>query len=81
MSKFKDLKKSVDEGKDPVIALKMEDDSYRYCGIKALFEMDGKDYVAFLPLLEDNPEIFFLYVKRDDEDDVSFDNIENMLEY
>ena len=81
MSKFVDLKKSVDEGKDPVIALKMEDDSYRYCGIKALFEMDGKDYVAFLPLLEDNPEIFFLYVKRDDEDDVSFDNIENMLEY
>ena len=81
MSKFEDLKKSVDEGKDPVIALKMEDGSYRYCGINALFKADDKDCVAFLPLEEDDPEVFFLYVKRDDEDDVSFDNIENMLEY
>jgi hypothetical protein len=27
MSKFEDLKKSVDEGKDPVIALKLQDES------------------------------------------------------
>lgn len=80
MSKFEDIKKSVDEGKDPVIVLTLEDGSYQYCGIKALFVKDGKDYVAFLPI-EDDPEIFFLHVKRDDEDNASFEDIDNMLEY
>jgi hypothetical protein len=81
MSKFEDLKKNVDEGKNPVIALKIEDGSYLYCGVKALFKMDEKDYVAFLPLEGDNPEIFFLHVKRDDEDEVDFEDIDDGDEY
>ena len=81
MGKFEDLKKRFDAGEDPVIVITLEDDSYQYCGIKAFFVMDGKDYIALLPVLEDDPEIFFLHVKRDDEDNASFEGIENMLEY
>ncbi len=81
MSKFEDLKKSLEVGGGPVIALKMNDDSYLYCGVEALFEMDEKDYIAFLPLEGDNPEIFFLHVKRDDEDEVDFEDIEDDEEY
>lgn len=81
MGKFEDLKKRFDQGEDPVIAIALEDDTCQYCGIKAFFVMDDKDYVALLPLLEDDPEIFFLHVKRDDEDNASFEDIENMREY
>ena len=49
MSKFEELKRQVENGEDPAIALKLEDDSWLYCGIKAIFQMDGKDYIAFFP--------------------------------
>ena len=49
MSKFEELKRQVENGEDPAIALKLEDDSWLYCGIKAIFQMDGKDYIAFSP--------------------------------
>ena len=81
MSKFEDLKKSVDEGKDPVIALKLEDESYLYCGVKALFVMDDKDYIAFMPVSEDYSEEIFFHVKRTEEDDVVFEDIEDNAEY
>ena len=81
MSKLEDLKKSVDEGQGPVIALKLEDDAYQYCGIKAFFPMDGKDYAALYPLLEDDPAVFFLAVQTDEADNASFEDIETMLEY
>lgn len=75
------LKKSLEVDGGPAIALKMEDDSYKYCGIKKLFMVDGEDYAAFYPILDDDPEVFFFHVKRDEEDDVDFEDIENMLEY
>ena len=81
MSKFEDLKKSVDEGKDPVIALQLEDESYLYCGVKALFVMDDKDYIAFHPLHDDYPETVFFRVKRTEEDDAIFEDIEDDAEY
>ena len=50
MSKFEELKKKVAEGEDPVIALSLEDGSNLYCGVKAIFVMDEKDYIALDPL-------------------------------
>jgi hypothetical protein len=78
---FENLKKSIDEGKDPVIALKLEDDSYLYCGIKTLLVMDEKEYVAFHPLHGDYPDVVFFRINRSDEDDVVFDDIEDDAEY
>ena len=78
---FENLKKSIDEGKDPVIALKLEDDSYLYCGIKTLLVMDEKEYVAFHPLHGDYPDAVFFRINRSDEDDVVFDDIEDDAEY
>lgn len=81
MSKFEDLKKSVNEGKDPVIALKLQDESYLYCGVKALFVMDDKDYIAFMPVSEGYSEEIFFYVKKTEDDDVVFEDIEDDEEY
>ena len=81
MSKFEELKKKVAEGEDPVIALSLEDDSYLYCGIKKLFVVDGKDYVAFHPLQGDYPEVVYFRIKRTEEDDFTFEDIEDDAEY
>ena len=82
MSKFEDFKKSVDEGKDPVIALNLEDGSNLYCGVKAIFVMDKKDYIAFHPLHGDYPDVVFFRINRsDEEDDVVFEDIEDDAEY
>lgn len=40
MRKFEDLKKSVDEGKNPVIALKLEDESYLSCYVCNMHSTD-----------------------------------------
>ena len=81
MSKFEELKRQVENGEDPAIALKLEDDSCLYCGIKAIFQMDGNDYIAFFPLQEGSPEIIFFRIKRTEEDDVIFEDIETHKEY
>ena len=81
MSKFEELKRQVENGEDPAIALKLEDDSWLYCGIKAIFQMDGKDYIAFFPLQEGYPDVIFFYINRTEEDDVIFEDIEDCREY
>ena len=81
MSKFEDFKKSVEEGKDPAIALNLEDGSYLYCGVKAIFVMDEKDYIAFDPIHGDYPEVIFFLIRITEEDDFTFENIEDDGEY
>ena len=81
MSKFEDFKKSVGEGKDPVIALNLEDGSNLYCGVKSIFVMDEKDYIAFHPLHGDYPEVIFFLIRRTEEDDFTFEDIEDDGEY
>ena len=81
MYKFEDLKRKVEEGADPVIALHLEDDSYLYCGIKAIFQMEDRDYIAFYPVTEGDPEVFFARVCRTEEDDAIFEDIEDDMEY
>lgn len=81
MSKFEDFKKSVEEGKDPAIALNLEDGSNLYCGVKAIFVMDEKDYIAFHPLHGDYPEVVFFLIRRTEEDDFTFEDIEDDGEY
>lgn len=81
MSKFEDFKKSVEKGKDPAIALNLEDGSNLYCGVKAIFVMDEKDYIAFHPLHGDYPEVVFFLIKRTEEDDFAFEDIEDDREY
>ena len=81
MSKFEDFKKSVEEGKDPAIALNLEDGSNLYCGVKAIFVMDEKDYIAFHPIHGDYPEVIFFLIRRTEEDDFTFEDIEDDGEY
>ena len=81
MSKFEDFKKSVEEGKDPAIALNLEDGSNLYCGVKAIFVMDEKDYIAFHPLHGDYPEVIFFLIRRTEKDDFTFEDIEDDREY
>ena len=81
MSKFEDFKKSVEEGKDPAIALNLEDGSNLYCGVKAIFVMDAKDYIAFHPIRGDYPEVIFFLIRRTEEDDFTFEDIEDDGEY
>lgn len=81
MSKFEDFKKSVEDGKDPVIALNLEDGSNLYCGVKSIFVMDEKDYIAFHPLHGDYPEVIFFLIRRTEEDDFTFEDIEDDGEY
>lgn len=82
MSEFEKLKRSAEAGEDqPAMAVALEDGSYLYCGVKALFQMDNNDYIALFPVSEGYPEIIFFRIKRTEEDDVIFEDIETHKEY
>ena len=53
--------------------LTLDDDTEVECGILGVFEVDGEDYIALLPL-ED--ETVLLYHYKEDGDDIQLDVIE-----
>lgn len=58
--------------------LTLDDDTEVECGILGVFEVDGQDYIALLPL-ED--ETVLLYHYKEDGDDIQLDVIEGDDEF
>ena len=54
--------------------LTLDDDTEVECGILGVFEVEGKEYIALLPL-ED--ETVLLYAYSEDGDDIQLDVIED----
>lgn len=57
------------------------DEPYLYCGVKALFVMDDKDCIAFMPVSEGYSEEIFFCVNKTEDGDVVFEDIDDDEEY
>lgn len=60
-----------DEEDMDVIQLTLDDDSILECGVLGIFEVEDKEYIALLPLNEDEPEdeaLLYEYKQLEDEE-------------
>ncbi len=76
----------ADEDADIRVTLTLEDDSEEECRILTIFDMDGNDYIALLPLDEngdDNEEgeVYLYRYEEDEEGEASLSDIEDEDEY
>ena len=68
------------------VTLDLDDGSSMECQILTIFEADGRDYIALLPVDEDEPrnedsEVFIYRYSEDAEGNPSLENIEDDEEY
>lgn len=64
------------------ITLTLEDGSELLCDVIAVFPVDGKDYIALLPVGDDpDAEIFLYRFEQKGEDDINLIDIEDDDEF
>ena len=76
----------LDDADDIRVTLNMDDGSDVECRILTIFEVDGQDYIALLPLDEDGNdneegEVFIYRYFEDENGEPSLDNITSDEEY
>lgn len=76
----------LSDDEDICVTLDMEDGEQVECEILTIFEVDGQDYIALLPIDEEEPEVkesdVYIYRYFEDEDgNPSLENILNDEEY
>ena len=84
MAEKSTLNHLVDE--DMFVTLDLDDGSSMECQILTIFEADGRDYIALLPVDEDEQpnedgEVFIYRYSEDAEGNPSLENIEDDEEY
>ena len=80
-NKFNDL-----DDEDMFVTLDLDDGSSMECHILTIFEADGRDYIALLPVAEEKQpnedgEVFIYRYSEDAEGNPSLENIEDDEEY
>lgn len=81
MSTFEDLKKSIEDGVENTITLALDDDTELECGISAVFQVLGRDYIALYPLNEGDGEVFLYRMSCTGDDKLNLENIVDDLEF
>ena len=72
------------DDEDMFVTLDLDDGSSMECQILTIFEADGRDYIALLPVDEDeqpNEDVFIYRYSEDAEGNPSLENIEDDEEY
>lgn len=74
------------DDEDMFVTLDLDDGSSMECQILTIFEADGRDYIALLPVDEDEQpnedgEVFIYRYSEDAEGNPSLENIEDDEEY
>ena len=83
MSDFK-ITNELDDNEDLFIDITLEDDEVIECQVIAIYEANGRDYIAVLPLEGeeyDEGEVYLYRYFEDEDGDPNLDNIETEEEY
>lgn len=70
---------------EPIVTLTLDNDEVVDCAILTIYEVDGKEYIALLPLDEDGEneegEVFIYRYKETEGEEPQLENIEDDDEY
>ncbi len=73
---------NIEEFEEETVTLTLDDDTEIECGIVAIFPCGDNDYIALLPLDDEDTEEVFLYRYYEDENgEPSLENIEDDDEF
>lgn len=66
-----------------VVTITLDDDSTMDCIVIATYPVNDQDYIALLPVDEEDGDdvLIFRYKELEDEEDVEIDNIESEAEF
>lgn len=77
-------KTNMDDDEELFVTLTLDDDSEVDCEVIAIYEAEGKDYIALLPTEgqeHEEGEVFIYKYYEDENGDPGLDNIETDEEY
>ena len=80
MSEKKEFDYGLWDENEMTVTLTLDDDSELECAVTAIFPVQGKDYIALLPL-NGEAEVVWLYRIVDITDELQLENIEDDDEY
>lgn len=72
---------------EAIVTLTLDNDEVVDCAILTIYEVDGKEYIALLPLSEEDDdededgEVFIYRYKENDGEEPQLENIEDDAEY
>ncbi|MCR5743036.1 MAG: DUF1292 domain-containing protein [Lachnospiraceae bacterium] len=69
------------EEPDMTVTVYMDDGSEVECAILTIFEVEGQDYIALLPVAEDSDEVFLYRYTENEAGEPGLDNIASDDEY
>ena len=86
MSETNIFEYGLQDDADLTITLTLDDDSELECAVVAIFPVQGKDYIALLPLgIEDEEGVYLYRFKHNDdgnlEGELELENIEDNAEF
>ncbi|MBQ9592595.1 MAG: DUF1292 domain-containing protein [Lachnospiraceae bacterium] len=64
-----------------IVTLELDDGSQIDCESVCIFEVDGREYIALLPVGEDQEEVYLYRYLEDEDGNPGIDNIEDDAEY
>lgn len=63
------------------VTLTLDDDTELECAVVAIFPVNGREYIALLPMEDESEEVFLYRFKQAENDELELDNIEDDEEF
>ena len=81
MDENKYFEYGLQDDENMTVTLTLDDDSELECAVVAIFPVQGKDYIALLPLNEEIDEVYLYRFKHHGDEDIELENIEDDTEF
>ena len=81
MDENKYFEYGLQDDENMTVTLTLDDDSELECAVVAIFPVQGKDYIALLPLNEEIDEVYLYRFKHNADEDIELENIEDDAEF
>lgn len=63
------------------VTLTLDDDTELECAVVAIFPVNGREYIALLPIEDESEEVFLYRFNQSENDELELDNIEDDEEF
>ena len=71
----------LQDEEEMTVTLTLDDDSELECAVVAIFPVQGKEYIALLPLGAEDAQVYLYRFKHNTDEDLELENIEDDEEF
>ena len=81
MSETNFFEYGLQDEEEMTVTLTLDDNSELECVVVAIFPVQGKDYIALLPLGVEDAQVYLYRFKHNSDEDLELENIEDDEEF